>query len=121
MYARLSKYRETQHAAATQEEILLALLDGVLRFINQAKEATVHTRYADKGRAADRASAILTELAAALDGERAPEVCGNLVQLYRFASERIMRGSAELDVVRYDEATRVVQQVRDGFASALVR
>lgn len=121
MYAKLSRYRETQHAAASQDEILMALLDGVLRFIGQAREATVHKRLADKGRAADRAIAILSELAAALDFERAPEVCTRLAQLYRFASERIVRGSAELDVARYDEASRVIQEVREGFAEAMAK
>ena len=121
MSYRALAYQQSSMLTAAPGDVLLALFDGAVRFVNVAKLAIERKDYAKKADAIARASAILEELTASLDHKRAPLLCGQLASLYSYFMRQIYRANAELNPVHLHEVERHLSRLRDTWQIAVVK
>lgn len=112
----VSQYRSAQTETATPVQIVVQLYDGAVKFMRQAAQHIEEKRPADKGRALNRAHAIVSELQATLDDSQAPELCKQLEQLYDFVLYRIMECNIQNDPKLLQAAIDVMLQLRSAWA-----
>lgn len=96
-------------------QLTLALYDGVLGRIQQARIAFEMGRVADRGAAIAKALAILEELTSSLDKSQG-DVAQNLDDLYYFATRELLYSNLRADPLGLDRAERVLKEVRDAWA-----
>jgi flagellar biosynthetic protein FliS len=86
------KYKEVRATTSTPGELLLALYDGLFRFLNAGKLCFTSGQAARGREQLSHAHAILSELYIALDHEAAPELCAQLSGVYGFCMDSVRRG-----------------------------
>lgn len=112
-------YQQVQISTSSPGEILVALYDGLFRFLTVAKHHMEHGKRAAAGEAMSRAYAILSELYATLDHEQYPELVENLSRLYDFSMARITHANLKGDPKALDDVIRVLTPIREGFTMAV--
>ena len=113
------RYKQVQASTSTPGELLLALYDGLFRFLNGAK-ACFENQQALRGRELiAKAHAILSELVLALDHAAAPELCGNLAALYDFALSRLSLANRDAQAKPIEDALRALTPLREAWALAV--
>ena len=109
------RYREVQVKTASQEDLLLLLLDGGVRFTEGAL-AEMERGPQDCARRSDqlvRAQKILLELMGALSPAIGLELYQNLQELYRFTFRRLFEGNVQGDAALVEEGLRMYKRIRD--------
>ncbi len=108
-------YRERSIEGASPARILRLLLEGALRRIDKA--ATLDARDPRSTFVADlgRADEIVTELALAIDVEKAPEMSGSTLALYDFVGTRLRTAMAARDAGPALEAREVLARLHDAW------
>jgi flagellar protein FliS len=117
--ANVNRYKRNKVLLSDPGEILLALYDGAIKFCKQARIAIENNNPAQKGQKIGSVMAILTELSATLDHDRAPELCDNLARLYDYLIDRLQVASGEMDVGPLDEVTVHLQKLRETWGEAV--
>mgnify|MGYP001366783414 FL=1 len=117
--ANINRYKKNKVLLSDPGEILLALYDGAIKFCKQARIAIETNNPAQKGQKIGSVMAILTELSATLDHDRAPELCDNLARLYDYLIDRLQAASGEMDVAPLDEVTVHLQKLRETWGEAV--
>jgi flagellar secretion chaperone FliS len=115
----MNRYREVGDQTATQEEILMRLLEGAVGFMQEAIEAIKRKDVRVKGQKLMRTAAIIDELQAALDPSKAPDVAKNLTSLYSFIRLRLIQANLNIDIKAATDALRTIDRVRDMFKAAI--
>ncbi len=113
-----ARYRETQVAEASPQEVLLGTFDGILSRIGRAREAMLAKDYAEKGAQLSPVFVAFGELRVALDHQRAPQLCARLDALYDYLGRRLQLASCTLDVGILDEIAKHVRDMRSTWAQA---
>lgn len=113
-----ARYRETQVAEATPQEVLLGTYDGMLQRIARARQAMLDRDPAEKGRQLSPVFVAIGELRVALDHARAPQLCANLDALYDYLGRRLQQASCKLDVSMLDEVSQHLRELRATWAQA---
>jgi len=119
MHPAAARYREVRATTSSPGELLLALYDGLFRFLKGARH---HLERGERARAAELLSksyAVVSELYIALDHEVAPDLCSNLAGVYGFAMDRIMHASVRGSVQSVDEVIRVLTPLREAWQTAV--
>lgn len=109
-------YLQTEVQSRTPLELVVMLYDGALRFIADAREGIVQRDIARRGRAISRAMAIISELQSSLDLEKGGDIAVSLDSLYVYVRDRLVDASIKQDVKPLDDATRVLRNLREGWA-----
>ncbi len=117
--ANVNRYKKNKVLLSDPGEILLALYDGAIKFCKQARIAIETNNPAQKGQKIGSVMAILTELSATLDHDRAPELCDNLARLYDYLIDRLQTASGEMDVAPLDEVTVHLEKLRETWGEAV--
>ena len=117
--ANVNRYKKNKVLLSDPGEILLALYDGAIKFCKQARIAIENNNPAQKGQKIGSVMAILTELSATLDHDRAPELCDNLARLYDYLIDRLQTASGEMDVAPLDEVTVHLEKLRETWGEAV--
>ncbi len=112
-------YKVVQISTSSPGEILLALYDGLFKFLLVARHALEADRRAAAGQAMSRAHAIISELYTTLDHDQYPELCDNLTSLYEFCMARMTHANLKRDPRALDDVMRVLAPVREGFQIAV--
>src|SRR5262245_25774254 len=110
----VTRYKNAGIETASPAKIVVALYDGALKHMRTAA-ATEKKDYARRGEALSRAHAIVSELQATLDRERAPELVDQLDRLYDFCIDRINTANRDADPSLLPAAIRVLEQLRDAW------
>jgi flagellar protein FliS len=119
-YARIGL--ETGVAAASPQRLVVMLYDGALAAIADGRAHLVAGNTAPKGRALGKAIGIIDEgLKAALDPGQGGAIARQLMELYDYIAQRLLLGNARNDVGLLDEATRLLGELRDAWASLAAR
>src|SRR6476469_2048718 len=119
-YARIGL--ETGVAAASPQRLVVMLYDGALAAIADGRAHLVAGNTAPKGRALGKAIGIIDEgLKAALDPSQGGAIARQLMELYDYIAQRLLLGNARNDVGLLDEATRLLGELRDAWASLAAR
>lgn len=114
-----AKYKSVQIQTCSPANLVLLLLEGVIRFCGEAETAI---RTGDRARAGERTGrvhAILEELAAGLDMSDTTGLCENLMGVYGFCMRRVVEANLKQDADILPEITRVIRPIRDGWAQLL--
>lgn len=114
-----ARYTLNRNTTATPGELLLALYDGLFRFLNGAKLCIDNKQLPRARELLSKAHAIVSELTIALDYSVAPELCGQLEGLYGFCMDKIQLASRKADVVAIQEVIRVLTPLREAWVVAV--
>jgi flagellar secretion chaperone FliS len=113
------RYKEVRATTCTPGELLLALYDGVFRFLNGGK-VCFNSGQAGHGRELlSKAHAIVSKLYIALDHQAAPELCARLGGVYEFCMDRIRHASLRADPRGIDDVIRVLTPLREAWRVAV--
>jgi flagellar protein FliS len=113
------RYSQVRMTTASPGELLLALYDGLFRFLNGAKICIERKEMSRARELLSKAYAILSELYIALDHTLAPELCSNLEALYGFSMDRVSLASRRGQVAPIDEVIRVMTPLREAWQIAV--
>jgi flagellar protein FliS len=114
-----ARYTEIRNATSTPGELLLALYDGLFRFLNGAKLCIENKQLPRARELISKSHAIISELTIALDHNVAPALCAQLEGLYGFCIDRLQVASRKSDINAIDEVKRVLTPLREAWAIAV--
>ena len=117
--AAAARYTLNRNTTATPGELLLALYDGLFRFLNGAKVCIENKQLPRARELLSKAHAIVSELTIALDHSVAPELCAQLDGLYGFCTDKIQLASRKADVTAIQEVLRVLTPLREAWVLAV--
>ena len=117
--AAAARYTLVRNSTSTPGELLLALYDGLFRFLNGAKACIENKQLPRARELLSKCHAIISELMIALDHDVAPELCGQLEGLYQFCIDRIQVASRKSEVLPIEEVTRVLTPLREAWIIAV--
>lgn len=114
------QYKAQQIQTASQEEILIMLYEGAIRFLVVAKKAhekndieTFHTNLM-------KTQEIILEFMVSLDVEIGGEVAKNLLSLYEYLHYRLVQANIHKDMVMIDEVLEHLRQLKKTWEEAIV-
>jgi flagellar protein FliS len=113
------RYNQVRMTTSSPGELLLALYDGLFRFLNGAKICVERKELARARELLSKSYAIISELYIALDHSQAPELCANLEALYAFSMDRVQLASRKALVEPIDEVIRVLTPLREAWHIAV--
>jgi flagellar protein FliS len=115
------RYKQVERHTMTQGELLLALYDGLFRFLNGAKVCFSQGQPARGRELIGKAHAIVSEFYLALDHKVNPELCNNLAGIYDFCLSRLTECNRSGDPALVDEVVRVLTPLREAWQQAVPR
>lgn len=115
----VNRYKQVLVSTSSPGQVLLALYNGIFRFLNGSKLAFQKGELASGREQLSRARAIINELDIALDHDVAPELCANLQGLYAFALDRLQKASVKGDLQLIDDVIRVLAPLREAWTTAV--
>ena|SRR5688572_16543093 len=113
------RYKQVRFNTSSPGELLLALYDGLFRFLNGARACFEAKHDARAREQISKAHAIVSELLLALDYNASPELCANLAALYDFVLFRLSEANRNRDVNAIDDAIRVLVPLREAWQLAV--
>ena len=119
LHSAAARYEQVRASTMSKGELLLALYDGLFRFLGGAK-VCFDSNSLIKGRElSSKARAILSELQIALDPSVSPDLCHNLSALYDFCMDRVRQASVSGDSAPIDDVIRVLSPLKDAWEKAV--
>ncbi len=115
----VSRYQQVRSTTASPGELLLALYDGLFRFLNGAKICLERKEKPRAGELLSKSYAIVSELYIALDHDVAPELCGQLEGLYSFCMDRITHANLKSDPEAIADVVKVLTPLREAWRVAV--
>jgi flagellar protein FliS len=113
------RYNQIRANTSTPGELLLALYDGLFRFLNGARVCLESGEHARGRELIGKARAVISELLMALDHSAAPDLCANLASVYDFALARLSEANRDAKPKHIDEVVRVLTPLREAWALAV--
>lgn len=117
----VSQYRSARVNTASPVTLVVHMYDGAVRFLREAIEAQEREDVAVRGAQLGKAHAVISELRATLDHDRAPELSEQLAGLYDFVMDRIGRAASESDAKLVTPAIDVLMTLRGAWAEIAQR
>jgi flagellar protein FliS len=114
-----ARYQTVQITTNDPGEALIALFDGLFKFLNVARYGFRNNQRGRAGEGISKAHAIVSELYLALDHSKAPALCANLAAVYNFCLDRITHANLKNDANAIDEVVRVLTPIREGFTTVV--
>ena len=114
-----ARYQAVKVTTSSPGELLIALLEGLFKFLNVGRLALRNKARPQASEAMSRAHAILSELLSSLDPQHAPELCQNLEAIYGFCLDRITEANLHSNPEALDEVIHVMLPIREGFTTAV--
>ena len=116
--AAIRAYRRVDLESAPKTEVLDRLFVRLEADLRDGQSAIASGDVRARATALDHATRILTELIAALDASRAPDLCGNLQALYQYCLGQISRASFHRSAAHLEQPLAIVATLRASFAEA---
>lgn len=114
--AAAARYQSVQAKTVSPAKLVHMLFEGALRFCNEAEHAM---RAGDRGRAGERIGrchAVVAELAASLDAEKAPDLCEQLSGIYAFCMRRLVEANLARDPALLAEVRTALTPLAEAWA-----
>lgn len=112
----VAQYRTAKVETAKPIQLVVDLYRGALRFLRQGIAHQQAGEPAKRGIALGRAHAIVSELQATLDHDKAPELCQQLDSLYDFILHRITVANLNAEVESLEAAIEVLTTLEEAWA-----
>ena len=113
------RYQQIQATTATPGELLLALYDGLFRFLKAAKLCFENKQAIKAREYLSKSHAILSELYIALDYSQAPELCGQLESIYGFCMGHLLQCNLKSNPAMIDDVIRALTPLKEAWAEAV--
>jgi flagellar protein FliS len=113
------RYAQAQRETASPERLMVLLFEAAVRNIRTGAAALDAGKVPEATRALTRATDIVVELHATLDRSKAPELCDQLAEVYRFVCQRLGAAALSRDARAAREAERTFTPVAEAFAQAV--
>ena len=115
-----NKYLDARIKTSSREQLLQMLIDGAIRFTEQGKTKVLENDLEGMNTFFIRAQKIMLELIMSLDKDSLPqETYTNLVGLYEFVYQRLLRANTRRDAALADEALSVLGEIRGMWNAAI--
>lgn len=113
-------YQSQQVESASQEQILIMLYDGAIRFLNTAKTSWTEDKDVEKyHNYVVKGQRIVFELMTSLDMEIGGEIAQNLFRLYEYLHYQLIQADIKKDVTILDEVLSHLKMLRDTWVEAI--
>lgn len=116
----LKEYKKNQIETATPEEILILLYDGAIQFLNKAKIAIEEKDGAACQKNLFSCEKILIEFMNTLDMERGGDLALNLLALYKYMYDILIKVNLSKDISKIDEVLKHLRGLRETWQKAIV-
>jgi len=113
------KYKESSVQSASKEKLLLMLYEAAIKFTKKAIAAIDANDIAERGLNIGRAFDIVIELNTTLNHKVAPELAGNLEQLYMFITDQFTKANATGKREPLEHALRILEVLHKGWVEAI--
>lgn len=113
------QYKQTQYETASQEQLLIMLYNGAIKFSQQAKQALEEENVEESNEKLKRVQAIINELMVTLDMEQGGEIADNLYSLYEYMNRRLIQANIRNDPELVQEVLEMLKDLKDGWEQAL--
>jgi flagellar protein FliS len=97
-------------------ELVLMLYDGALRFLGDAREASIRADRRGRATGISRTMAIIAELQSTLNMDAGGPVAQEMDRLYTYVTERLVEAAVKRDDVAIEEVRKLLATVRAGWA-----
>lgn len=118
---RASEYLRTRVMTASPAELRLLLLDGALKFLNQAIEGLEAKDYERSYAGFSQCRAIISELLTSVRDEVDPELAGKIRGLYSFMFTELVSASMEKDTQRARSVADLLEYERETWVLTMER
>jgi flagellar protein FliS len=115
----VARYKEVRVQTSTPGELLLALYDGMFRFLNGAKYCFEKGERSKGCELVTKAHAVISELYLALDHEKAPELCAQLGAVYDFCLSHLTQANMAASAEKVGDVIRVLTPLREAWTLAV--
>ncbi|NPV42746.1 MAG: flagellar export chaperone FliS [Firmicutes bacterium] len=105
------QYKLTQVQTATQDRLLIMLLEGAIRFSNQGRVYITEKNYVKANESLKRAQDIVDELISSLNFE-VGDIAVNLYKLYDYLKMTLIEANIKKDPARIDNALRLFNEIK---------
>jgi flagellar protein FliS len=112
-------YLKTKVLTASPAELRLMLIDGAIRFSEQARRGYERRDFEAAFDGTTKAQAILMELLNSLRPDQAPELCKRLSALYTFMYNRLVAASSAKDAALVDEVIELLRFERETWSMCM--
>lgn len=113
------RYAQAQRETASPERLMVLLFEAAVRNIRSGAAALDAGKAQEATRALTKATDIVVELHATLDRSKAPELCDQLAEVYRFVCQRLGAAALSRDARAAREAERTFTPIAEAFAQAV--
>ena len=115
----VAKYKEVRVQTSTPGELLLALYDGMFRFLNGALYCLENQQRPKGSELITKAHAVVSELYLALDYDKSPELCERLGAVYDFSLSKLTEANVTGDPQHIADVIRVLTPLREAWRLAV--
>jgi flagellar protein FliS len=112
-------YLKTKVMTASPAELRLMLIDGAIRFADQAKRGYEERDFERAYEGTTKAQNILMELLNALRPDQSPELCARLSALYTYMYKSLVEASSTRDTAKVDEVIELLRFERETWRMCL--
>lgn len=117
-YGRIAhEYRKNAVNGASPLQLIVMLYDGALRFMEGGRHAIAHNDYAKQNQQLQQAQKIVMELMSCLDMEKGGEVAKNLLSLYTYVLNELVKGNCEDNPECINRCIRVMRDLRESWVA----
>ncbi len=111
----INRYLETDVMTASPTTIVIKLYEGALRNAMQARASILDGQIPERGRAIQKALAIVGELQSSLDFDQGGEIATQLHDLYCFVIDRLLDANLHASTSSIDEAVMVLDTLLEAW------
>ncbi|MCK8824185.1 flagellar export chaperone FliS [Fuchsiella alkaliacetigena] len=112
------QYKNAQYETASQEQLVIMLYKGAVKFANQAKKGLEDEDYTLTNNKLQRAQAIIRHLQTTLDHEQGGEIADNLDSLYDYMNRRLIQANIRKDTEIVDEVIDLLADLQEAWEAA---
>ncbi len=112
-------YLKNQIATASKEQLLIMFYDGAIRFTAQARHAVDNNDISGRTYGINKASAIITELAATLDHKIGKKIAEDLDALYAYMLNELNLANIKNDGSRLEIVENLLSDLRSTWVEAI--
>ncbi|WP_434564551.1 flagellar export chaperone FliS [Thermoanaerobacterium thermosaccharolyticum] len=111
------EYKRNSIMTASPEELVMMLYSGIIRFVNEAKQAIDDKNIERAHNSITRAQDIVLELMSTLDMKY--DISKNLYSIYDYISRRLIEANLKKDKVALDEVESLISDLKDTWGKAM--
>lgn len=115
----IKQYQTSNITTATPEKLMILLFDGMLQFLQKAKNAIAENNLRERAENIENARKILRELMRTIDLENGNDVSKQLFRLYNRLAMNLIKANVQRNSGLIDEVIVDITNIRWGFQKAI--